>query len=94
MTKRDRQPDMFVTTPEERGPLVGLAVRLPDRCRCDSDVARIGPPVGPHLAELRCAHCGQHRGWLPRQAHSFLVETVQKFGRPVDPIAIRRGRQP
>ena len=88
-----RQVDMFVITPEERGPLAGLIVSLPDACRCGADVARIGPPAGPHLAELRCARCERHRGWLPRQAHAFLTEIINKFGRPTDPIAIRRGKQ-
>jgi hypothetical protein len=86
------QHDLFGATPEERDPLVGLAVQLPDTCRCGANVARIGPPVGPHLAELRCASCGRHRGWLPRAAHQFLSEIVNKFGRPDTPIAIRRGR--
>ena len=34
-----RQLDLFVTTPEERGPLAGLTVHLPDTCRCGTDVA-------------------------------------------------------
>ena len=76
---------------EERDPLIGLAVQLPDACRCGRDVARIGPPVGPHLAELRCARCNRHRGWLPRVAHQFLLEVVTQFGRPDTPICIRRG---
>jgi hypothetical protein len=33
------QLDLFVTTPEERGPLAGLTVHLPDTCRCGTDVA-------------------------------------------------------
>jgi hypothetical protein len=88
--KTRAQLDLFVT-PESRGPLVGLAVRLPDVCRCGNDVARIGAPAGPHLAELYCAHCEQHRSWLPRVAHQWLTETVNKLGRPTEPIAIRRG---
>jgi hypothetical protein len=73
--------------------LVGLTVRIPDSCRgCGHDAARIGPPVGPNLAGLRCARCDRHRGWLPRTAHEFLTEVVNKFGRPTEPIAIRRGR--
>jgi hypothetical protein len=91
--KHRAQLDMFVTTSEDRSPLAGLAVRLPDRCRCGDDVARIGPPAGPHLAELRCAHCAHHRGWLPRQAHRFLTEVTNKFGRSAEPITIRRGSQ-
>ena len=87
------QFDLFVTTPEERGPLFGLAVKLPDTCRCNSDVVRIGAPCGPHLAELRCSHCERHRGWLPREAHKFITEIISNFGRPTEPIAIRRGNQ-
>ncbi len=89
--KNRAQLDLFVT-PESRGPLVGLAVRLPDACHCGNDVARIGAPAGPHLAELYCARCERHRGWLPRSAHQCLTETVERFGRPTEPIAIRRGR--
>jgi hypothetical protein len=84
--------DLFPETVPPADPLYGLAVRLPDACSCGHNVARIGPPAGPHLAELRCARCEQHRGWLPRPAHQFLTETVSKFGRPTEPIAIRRGR--
>jgi hypothetical protein len=91
MKKHRRQSDLFVTTPEQRGPLFGLAVKLPDMCRCGNDVARVGAPVGPHLAELRCTMCPLHRGWLPRAAHRFLIEIVNRFGRPAEPIAIRRG---
>lgn len=87
------QLDFFVPTPEARGPLVGLLVSLPDACKCGADTTRVGPPVGPHLAELRCTRCERHRGWLPRAAHQFLVEAVNKFGRPPEPIAIRRGGQ-
>jgi hypothetical protein len=74
------------------GSLVGLSVRIPDPCRsCGHDVAKIGPTVGPHFAGLRCTRCDRHRGWLSRIAHQFLVEVVNKFGRPTEPIAIRRG---
>jgi hypothetical protein len=89
--KNRAQLDLFISTPESRGPLIGLTVKLPDTCRCGTDVARIGPPVGLHLAELRCAKCELHRGWLPRAAHQFLTEVVNKFGCSTTPIAIRRG---
>jgi hypothetical protein len=72
--------------------LFGLRVSLPDPCRCGHAVTRIGEPKGPHLAALHCARCGAHRGWLPREAHTSLTEVVKQFGRPTDPIAIRRGR--
>jgi hypothetical protein len=86
--------DLFPETVPPAGPLPGLAVTLPDACRCGSQVARIGPPRGPHLAELRCCTCEQHRGWLPREAHQFVSEVVAKFGRPTEPIAIQRSRRP
>jgi len=83
----------IIFTSDLHDPLIGLAVRIPDPCRsCGDNVAKIGPPVGPHLAGLRCARCNHHRGWLPRTAHQFLIGVVDKFGRPIEPIAIRRGR--
>jgi hypothetical protein len=83
----------IISAPDLHESLIGLAVIIPDACRsCGHDVARIGPPVGPHLAGLRCTRCDQHRGWLSRTAHQFLTEVVNKFGRPTEPIAIRRGR--
>jgi hypothetical protein len=72
-------------------PLIGLAVKLSDLCHCGHDIARIGPPAGPHLAELRCTMCQQHRGWLPRTAHQFLIEITKQFGRPTEPVTVRRG---
>jgi hypothetical protein len=92
MKRHRHQLDLFIAE-APAGPLDGLAVRLPDRCRCGCDVAQIARGVGPHLAALECAHCRTFRGWLPRQAHSFLVEFTNKFGRPTEPIAVRRGGQ-
>jgi hypothetical protein len=83
----------IISTSDLCDPLIGLTVIIPDFCRsCGDNVAKIGPPAGPHLASLRCTRCDQHRGWLPRTAHQFLTEVVNKFGRPTEPIAIRRGR--
>jgi hypothetical protein len=92
--KHVRQLNLFVRNPSEDGPLYGLSVRLPDACRCRSYVAQIGAPVTPHLAELHCTSCSRHRGWLPREAHQFLTEVINKFGRPAAPITIRRGKHP
>lgn len=68
--------------------LVGLPVKLPDRCHCGSTLASIKAGVGPHCAGLRCA-CGRHRGWMSAAAYNFLIETVKRFGRPTEPIQIR-----
>ncbi len=96
----DRQLDLFrtVSVPScepksiyALDQLRGLVVSLPDTSRCGTNTVRIGVPVGPHCAELRCTSCETHRGWLPRAAHQFLTEIVNKFGRPTTPITIRRG---
>src|SRR6516165_8170020 len=58
------------------------------RC-CGSNIATIHIGRGPHAAELRCAACGAHRGWLPQEAHAFIKKTAEKFGAPTDPIILR-----
>jgi hypothetical protein len=71
-------------------PLIGLAVLLPDECRtCHTHIAIVGEGSGSHRASLYCG-CGQHRGWLPREAAEFLTTLIQKFGRPLEPVAVRR----
>jgi hypothetical protein len=52
----------------------------------------ISPGAGPHIASLRCTNCDAHRGWLAHETHSFIVEAIRLVGRPIAPIAIRRGR--
>jgi hypothetical protein len=69
-----------------------LAVHLPDACRCSAVEVTIGAGSGPHVAALHCADCGAHRGWLSRETHNFIAETVSLCGRPTAPIVIRRGR--
>ena len=56
--------------------------RSTDRERpCCDNLATIHPrPDTMHAAELRCAGCGKHRGWLPRVALDFLAETTKRFG--------------
>src|SRR5262245_49378797 len=45
--------------------------------------------TGVHAAELRCAGCDRHRGWLPKRAFDFLTTTAQRFGAPAEPIILR-----
>jgi hypothetical protein len=73
-------------------PLLDLVVSLPDLCKCGAAKAVIGAGRGPHLASLRCCACESHRGWLGHQTHSFLTKIVNQFGRPSEPVAIRRAR--
>jgi hypothetical protein len=94
-----KQLDMFdapigtatvaVLTPPNVTPLVGIPVRLPNQCGCGAVSASIVPGRGPHLAGLRCDFCSKHRGWVSREAHQFVAETVERFGRPTEPIEIR-----
>jgi hypothetical protein len=81
------QPDLFKETTAP-GVLLGLPVHLADTCRCGETLASIEAGHGPHHAGLRCA-CGRHRGWVSGVTHTFLTETVKRFGRPTEPIRIR-----
>jgi hypothetical protein len=70
----------------------GLTVQLPDNCRhCESNLAKIDFGEGPHKASLRCCNCIAHRGWTSRDVYAFVEESVRRFGRPTEPIIIRRG---
>jgi hypothetical protein len=86
------QPNLFDTAPpaEASDLLIGLEVKLPDKCRYERAVALIGPGSGPHKAALRCG-CGKHRGWVSNASFAFLQKIVETFGRPTTPIAIQRG---
>jgi hypothetical protein len=69
--------------------VIGLAVQMPTPCTCGAVTAGIEAGRGPHLASLRCSACGKHRGWMSREAHRFIAEVAQKFGRPTGPIVVR-----
>jgi hypothetical protein len=72
-------------------PIVGARLKLhreADRpCPCRKNLAQvviIGPGAGPHVASLRCATCGRHRGWLARNVAETMLETARVFGKPAD----------
>jgi hypothetical protein len=96
MTKHTRQLDLFRQVvplpPHDRSH--GLSVQMPSVCCCGAVRAVVGPGKGPHAAELRCAKCDVHRGWVSHATHRFLIELINRFGRPTEPIVIRCGRQP
>lgn len=56
---------------------------------CCRNIATIGAGKGPHAAELRCSVCGNHRGWLPRQALDFIRSLAETFGNSAEPIILR-----
>ena len=90
-----RQRDLFVSEPPS--PLVGLRVRLDrpiDRDKpCCRNVCEIGPGKGPHVGELFCADCGQHRGWLSKSTGHWIENVVSRFGAPTTPIVIRKAEE-
>ena len=49
---------------------------------CDNLTAVHPRPGGMHAAELRCANCKAHRGWLRKEAFEFLTEAVRRWGAP------------
>ena len=76
--------------------IVGMTVQLDretDRCStCCNNLAVVEPKAGPHAHPLRCAICGEHRGWLPIAAARFISQTVRTFGVPPEPPIIRDAR--
>jgi hypothetical protein len=73
-------------------PIIGLLVHPDDDCRdCGEQTAVIEAGQPPHAGALVCYACGKHRGWLPRRVRDFIIETINQFGRPTEPIAYRRG---
>jgi hypothetical protein len=92
------QTDLFcgpAGTPTSTGTIVGLAVVMLHRpCRdCGSVSFVIGSSAGPHHAALRCVDCGHHGGWLSRGAIAFINMTVEKFGMPTEPVAVRENKK-
>jgi hypothetical protein len=59
---------------------------------CCENIATVFAGQGPHAAELRCANCGAHRGWLRREALEFLNTTARRFGAPAEPIVLRTSK--
>jgi hypothetical protein len=55
---------------------------------CCDNLATIEPGKEPHAAELKCARCSTHRGWLPQQALDFVKTVAAKVGAQ-EPIILR-----
>jgi hypothetical protein len=92
---KSAQLDLSHAPPPPRDRTHGLVVQPPWPCRgCGCELATIGEGKGPHAASLHCIGCKMHRGWLSHTTHKFLIEIINKFGRPAEPIVLRRGGQP
>ena len=84
--------DLFVGTESAPSPLIGLEVVIPPReCpSCHSQTFVIGHGCGPHKASMKCT-CGKHCGWVSTESFDFISKTVRLFGRPTEPIVVRKG---
>jgi hypothetical protein len=75
--------------------LIGLRVRLdigtPRRC-CGypANIAVVTRGTGSHFANLNCLGCGAVRGALTEQTASAIAAIIATFGKPNDPIILRR----
>lgn len=86
-------PPSITTTTSSSSPM-GLHVRLPTSCpRCGVIIAFIGAGRGSHYASLRCVSCSAFRGWVAYATYDFIIKIINKFGRPIAPITIRRGER-
>ena len=88
---RPDQLELFPLAPAEtdpRGPIDRLSVRLDRHCVRGATVTVVVEGKGPHAAALRCPDCDRIRQWLPREVVQFLVEVVDRFGRPLKSVEI------
>jgi hypothetical protein len=74
--------------------LVRLERSIDQAKPCCGNTAFVHAGHRPHVAELRCAVCGKHRGWLSKNALSFILETARLFGAPDEPVIIRGTMHP
>ena len=74
-----------VALPAASTPLVGLRVNVADSCICSSRKAVIG---SDHV--MQCVACGVSRGSIGPRTTKFITEIISKFGRPTEPIELRR----
>jgi hypothetical protein len=73
---------MFDDARPSPSPLDGMKLKLDRKIDlqkpCCSNTAIVREGKGPNAAELRCAKCDSHRGWLLKEAVSWLL-TVLAF---------------
>jgi hypothetical protein len=83
--------DLFRAEPIPAAPLLRVQLdRRSDRTRpCHDNIAVVCAGKGPAAAELKCAQCGKHRGWLAKQALTFITEIAARYGAPKEPAVLR-----
>jgi hypothetical protein len=62
--------------------LVRLGRSIDHAKPCCENLAIVHPRKGVHAAELRCANCNKHRGWMRKEAYTFLTEVARLWGAP------------
>ena len=79
-------------------PIDGMRLKLERKIDlqkpCCSNTAIIRAGKGPHAAELRCAKCDSHRGWLPREAVNGLQVMIANFPEAKNDIHVFRDSKP
>jgi hypothetical protein len=86
----NKQTDLFGYSPPP--PQLVRLDRTIDRehpCCSNSNIAELLPGKGVHAAGLRCAGCGQHRGWMPKATFDQLNSIIGRFGAPAEPPVAR-----
>jgi hypothetical protein len=83
------QHDLFEPVTAASTSLIGMQVNLQRRpCLCGGVTITIGASVGPHYAALKCSACDRHRGWLSAETAHFLINIIDNFGRPTEPVVV------
>lgn len=89
LDEAERHSSSKVSAADIQGLHVSMSRKIERAKPCHDNIAIIAPGRGPHAAELKCAVCNAHRGWLAKSTYDFLSETVRLFGVPAEPFTIR-----
>ena len=69
-------------------PVTGIEIKMSRRCRCQHDLFVVGSGRGAHRASLHCTRCARHCGRLSHQVAKFLLDVIEHFGRPTEPVCV------
>jgi hypothetical protein len=86
---RGGQPDLFAVLALMSRSAIGLEVELPSTCQCGAHTAAVCSGTEPYPGELKCSKCGRHRGWVSDKTFRFLSGTIDRFGKPTEPVIVR-----
>jgi predicted Zn finger-like uncharacterized protein len=69
--------------------IAGLPVKLSCN-KCSSRILVTATDFGADQVALRCVRCRKHAGWLSPVSAEFLADIVHHFGKPAEPVEVRR----